>query len=502
MSYNFVTDAKVPSVFYTGRLAADPAGVFREEAALVNGSGVQKAFGWRWGDYAALTVDPVDDCTFWASGEYYTLESQNFSDFTWLTRIGTFRFPECVDAPRGTVSGTVTNSVTGLPIANAEILAYPHSRRTAANGSYGPFGVLPGDFEITASAKGYRTGSFVISVANGQSVVRDFQLAPIPVIENSGIEITDESCSVNHAPEPGETLTVNISLRNTGVAATQNMVARLLPILGVTNPGPDQNYGSLVPDGAGVTRPFTFTVSPLLACGDPISLSLSLSDGTQSLGIVVIDLRTGSPRIALQQNFDRSQQVQLPPRWTRSENHSNNVELPGDRTWRVSAARSTSGTKSAFSPDLNQVGVNEMMTPVFRVNTANARLSFQNWYELETTFLRNRLYDGSVLEIKIGNTTWQDIIAAGGTFESGGYDGIIDSCCSNPLAGHMGWSGRSGQNQTSEFITTAVRLPAAAAGQLVQLRWRIGTDVGTFREGQYIDDLEVTDGYVCGCSGQ
>ncbi len=502
VSYNFVTDAKVPSVFYTGRLAGEPAGLFREEAALVNGSGVQKAFGWRWGDYAALTVDPVDDCTFWASGEYYTLESQNFSDFTWLTRIGTFRFPECVDAPRGTVSGTVTNSVTGLPIENAEILAYPHSRRTAANGIYGPFRVLPGDFEITASAKGYLTGSYVISVANGQSVVRDFQLTPIPVIENAGIEITDESCSVNHAPEPGETLTVNISLRNTGIAATQNMVASLLPILGVTNPGPNQIYGSLAPNGASVTRPFTFTVSPLLACGDPITLALSLSDGTRSLGIVDIELRTGSPRIALKQNFDRSQQVQLPPRWTRSEDHSNTVELPGERNWKVSAARSTSGTKSAFSPDLNQVGVNEMVTPVFRVNTANARLSFQNWYELETTFLRNRLYDGSVLEIKIGNAPWQDIIDAGGTFESGGYDGIIDSCCSNPLAGHMGWSGRSGPNQTSEFITTAVRLPAAAAGQLVQLRWRIGTDVGTFREGQYIDDLEVTDGYVCGCSDQ
>jgi hypothetical protein len=502
VSYNFVTDAKVPSVFYTGRLAADPAGIFREETALVNGSGVQKAFGWRWGDYAALTVDPVDDCTFWASGEYYTLASQNFSDFTWLTRIGTFRFPECVDAPRGTVSGTVTNSVTGLPIANAQILSYPHSRRTATDGTYGPIRVLPSDFEITASAKGYRTGSFVISVANGQAVVRDFQLAPIPVIENAGIDIVAESCAVNHAPEPGETLTVNISLRNTGVAATQSLVARLLPILGVTNPSSNQNYGSLAPAGASVTRPFTFTVSPLLACGDSISLSVSLSDGTQSLGIVVIDLRTGSPRVAIKQNFDRSQQVQLPPRWTRSENHSNTIELPGDRNWRVSAARSTSGTKSAFSPDLNQTGVNEMVTPVFHVSTANARLTFQNWYDLETTFLRNRLYDGSVLEIRIGNAQWQDIIEAGGTFESGGYDGIIDGCCSNPLAGQMGWSGRSGPNQTPVFITTAVRLPATAAGQLVQLRWRIGTDVGTFREGQYIDDLEVTDGYVCGCAGQ
>jgi hypothetical protein len=48
-----------------------------------------------------MSVDPVDDCTFWMTGEYYTLESQNFSDFTWLTRIGKFKFPECTAAPKG-----------------------------------------------------------------------------------------------------------------------------------------------------------------------------------------------------------------------------------------------------------------------------------------------------------------------------------------------------------------------------------------------------------------
>ncbi len=140
-----------------------------------------------------------------------------------------------------------------------------------------------------------------------------------------------------------------------------------------------------------------------------------------------------------------------------------------------------------------------MTTPVFVVATPNAQLTFQNWYELETTFLRNRLYDGSVLEISIGDGAWADILAAGGSFESGGYDGLIDACCQNPLAGRQGWSGRSGINQTAEFITTSVKLPPSAAGQRVQLRWRVGTDIGGFKEGQYIDDVLVTDGSVCGC---
>jgi hypothetical protein len=104
-----------------------------------------------------------------------------------------------------------------------------------------------------------------------------------------------------------------------------------------------------------------------------------------------------------------------------------------------------------------------------------------------------------VLEIKIGAGDWQDIEAAGGMFLAGDYDGVLDGCCQNPLAGRRAWSGRSGPNQTSEFIISKAKLPAAAQGQNVQLRWRVGTDLGTFREGQYIDDLTVTDGYACNC---
>ena len=144
--------------------------------------------------------------------------------------------------------------------------------------------------------------------------------------------------------------------------------------------------------------------------------------------------------------------------------------------------------------------MNELISPAFQIVTPNAELQFRNWYELETTFLRNRLYDGSVLEIKIGNADFQDIEIAGGIFLSGGYDGVIDTCCQNPLGGRRGWSGRSGINQTSEFITSKVKLPASLQGQTVQFRWRIGNDIGTFREGQYLDNLIVSDGFICSCA--
>jgi len=217
-----------------------------------------------------------------------------------------------------------------------------------------------------------------------------------------------------------------------------------------------------------------------------------LTDGAEAVGVAIIKLNTGTKAVAFQEKFDSVTAPELPAGWTTSATGA-------QQNWKTSTTQIQSMPNSVFSPDPNQTGVNELVTPVFSLTSPNAEVEFRNWYELETTFLRNRLYDGSVMEIKIGDSAWQDIEAAGGAFLSGGYDGTIDSCCQNPLGGRRGWSGRSGINQTSEFITSKAKLPAAARGQNVQLRWRVGTDVGTFRTGQYIDDVKVTDGSVCAC---
>lgn len=499
VGYNLGADDRQPSINYTGRLGSEPAGTFRDEGTLINGTGVQKAFGFRWGDYSGMAVDPVDDCTFWMTGEYYTLESQNFSDFTWLTRIGAFKFDECSAAPRAALTGRVFNSANGEPIAGALVTASAFSRRTDAAGSYGRLTLLPGTYSVTPSAHGFRPQAvFVVQLENGETETRDFPLDPVPVLVNAGTTVSSESCTANGAPDPGERVTVDVAMRNTGMLPTQNLTAELLPTGGVTDPTATQNYGALSVNGASVSRPFSFTVDPNLACGSQLMMSLRLMDNSLILGTLNISLQTGTQKIAFRENFDRTLQGGLPPRWTRVAVNSAGVP-DSNRRWRVSAKRSESQPKSAFSPDLNQVGVGEMTSPVFVVTSPSAQLTFRNWYELETTFLRNRLYDGSVLEIKIGGNEWQDIIDSGGVFESGGYDGRIDACCQNPLAGRLGWSGRTGINATPEWITTSLRLPATSAGERIQLRWRMGTDIGGFREGQYIDDLVVTDGFICGC---
>src|SRR5436305_1692546 len=66
----------IPGIYRTGRLTGDTAGTMGAETTVQAGAGVQFSTGAtgsagnRWGDYSAMTIDPVDQCTFWYTNEY------------------------------------------------------------------------------------------------------------------------------------------------------------------------------------------------------------------------------------------------------------------------------------------------------------------------------------------------------------------------------------------------------------------------------------------------
>jgi hypothetical protein len=97
LGYSVVNGTNVyPGIRYTGRLAGDPLGQMTlGEGTIIDGSGIQRTTNSRWGDYTDMTVDPVDDCTFWYVNEYYTLAGQNSSTAGWQTRIASFKLPGC-----------------------------------------------------------------------------------------------------------------------------------------------------------------------------------------------------------------------------------------------------------------------------------------------------------------------------------------------------------------------------------------------------------------------
>jgi hypothetical protein len=498
IGYNGASVEKPTSILYAGRLSTDPPGQYRNETVLAEGTGVQKAFGFRWGDYSTMSVDPSDDCTFWMTGEFYTAESEAFSDFGWLTKIGRFKFDECSPAPTGRLTVSVVNDHTGQPVAHAAVFLSPVGsqalapfyRLTNENGSSGSMIVPFAVHELSVRADGFLEKKLNISAFEGSDTVT-VRLDPTPYFEIVGSEISSESCSPDHSPEPGETVELNITLVNSGRINSRSLRAYLLPSDKISYIGPLINYGIILP-GSRVTRPFRFTVSSSVYCGERIPLVFRLIDGRRKLD-QTLWLRTGKRVTALTENFDTADPPALPAGWSSA--------TVGTQPWSTSNVLSWSPMICAFSPALDVPGVNELVSPEFFINSKQAEISFQNRYDLETTFLRNRRYDGAVLEIKIGDADWKDIIAAGGDFEVGGYDGPLDNCCQNPLAGREAWSGKSGPNQIPEFVRSLIRLPSVATGHNVRLRWRVATDNGTSREGQFIDDVLVTDGYACNCTG-
>ena len=80
-----------PAIRYTGRTPDEPLGTMEDETSVLEGTGSQQPTLARWGDYSAMTIDPVDDCTFWFTTEYH----QTDGSFNWNTRIASFKFPGC-----------------------------------------------------------------------------------------------------------------------------------------------------------------------------------------------------------------------------------------------------------------------------------------------------------------------------------------------------------------------------------------------------------------------
>jgi uncharacterized repeat protein (TIGR01451 family) len=97
VGYSVSSASVFPSIAFAARASNDPASTLQAETTLFSGTGSQTGFDssgnplTRWGDYSAMQVDPVDDCTFWHTTEYLAKSGS----FNWNTRIATFKFANC-----------------------------------------------------------------------------------------------------------------------------------------------------------------------------------------------------------------------------------------------------------------------------------------------------------------------------------------------------------------------------------------------------------------------
>ena len=113
MGYSISGGGLDPSIRYTGRQVSDPLSTMEAENVLFGSSFFQSGSLHRWGDYSSISVDPVDDCTFWYTTEYEPASGS----FNWATKVFSFSFPNCATptppaAPTGLTASGGASKIT------------------------------------------------------------------------------------------------------------------------------------------------------------------------------------------------------------------------------------------------------------------------------------------------------------------------------------------------------------------------------------------------------
>ena len=311
-------------------------------------------------------------------------------------------------------------------------------------------------------------------------VTEAFDLPNLRLSPSVGID--DSGGNRNSFADPGEALKLNVVLTNqTGRTAT-NVTLQLVG-------GGSVNSLSLDSGSGFSLLSVNYTVPADAACGTVLPLTFNVNS---SLGLVSFarTLAIGTPITTFTENFDSVTPPAAPVGWSITSGYA-------PMTFVSTASGPDSGPNSMFAADLPNCttgcpttdgGSTELTSPTIPVTTPAATVTFRHKFNTEGG------WDGGVLEISIAGGQFDDIITAGGAFIQNGYNGQLGVSNPNPLGGRSGWTGNSGG-----YITTVVRLPATASGQIVQLRWRFGADSNAAPAGGgwNVDTIDFAGAFAC-----
>jgi len=208
VGYSVSSSSLSPSVRFAGRVPTDPASTLESEVNIVSGSGSQTGGLSRWGDYSAMQIDPVDDCTFWFTEEYM----KTTGSFNWNTRIANFKFPGCgtTGTPDFTIgaspssvtvnqgsNGTSTITITSLNGFNS---ATTLSASGLPSGVTAAFATNP----VTPPANGSATSTLTLTASS--SATTGTATVTITGTSGSTTHTTTINLTVNTSAQPNFTI--------------------------------------------------------------------------------------------------------------------------------------------------------------------------------------------------------------------------------------------------------------------------------------------------------
>ncbi len=499
LAYSVSSTSTFPSVRYTGKLASDPAGVLREEANCVIGGGVQtfvdsSGRAGRWGDYSSMSIDPVDQCTFWTSVEYYAVTGTA----NWENRICSFRFPECgnpdfalrSDSPQQIDVCTVDPD----PVIGIDVFAFAGFNS-----------------DVTLSGNGFQGTSGVTFADNPLTMFPASTTATLTDLENAGVNnMTVFILGDSVTPPISKSLEFNLVISN-GTAGAANL---LLPadaavdvstrpafswdpvadtLLYTIDIATDAGFTTIVETG-------TSTVSNYTAV-------TSLDASTQYFWRVTTSNNCGNGTVSGTFSFTTGVPGTCPAGTTANVVFTDDIEgdvsdwtLPPDpvgpgNTWTQSGTRVNSGVASFFAVDPTVSSDQYLVSPAITLPGAAESpitLSFWNFQNMEanTGAGTDACWDGGLLEISTdGGNNFVQI--DGSLLLTDPYNGPITTNGASPISGLDAWCADDIVAASGDQETVSIVDLDQFAGQTVQFRFRLGSDGAVGDEGWYIDDVSV-----------
>jgi hypothetical protein len=172
---------------------------------------------------------------------------------------------------------------------------------------------------------------------------------------------------------------------------------------------------------------------------------------------------------------------------------------PASPTWSVMMDPNAHSPSHSFFSDATSLDTKDdrLVAPAQKLSSTS-QLTF--WHRFNFEAGSSDGFDGAVLEVSTdGGVTWVDVLAGGGSFVSGGYNGTISTSFGSRIAGRQAWTGGSSTAATDPMTQVVVNLgPFAGLDRLV--RFRLVTDPvapgSQPGQGWWIDDVQFTNTQV------
>lgn len=500
LGYNTSSSSMYPGLRYVGRLASDPLGTMPQaETTLVSGSAPNGSN--RYGDYSAMVVDPVDDCTFWFTSQYNPASQ-------WSTWIASFTFDACgceepvapsnvmavpngdnrIDISWTSVPGitnyTVMRTIGACPQATYSVLATnvassPYIDTTVSGDVTYSYAVRSFNFEEGCESTNSACSDAITTGPCSEPPI----FAGLSSVENA----QEDTCALELAWSAAEAVCGSNVLyhvyRSTNALFSPSASARIASCL------TDTNYVDKTVE-SGVTYYYIVRSEDDTGPGDGPCVG-----GNSDSNIVEM---AGTPSGPLATVFADDMESGS-GQWSTAALTADT----GTDPWEIVTTDAASPTHSFFCLDEPQVKDQVLQLAAAEVLPAGSDcvLEFQSLINCQPN------KDGGVLEYSVDSgSNWYDILAGDGgsipansdRFITGGYGTTIASA-SNPIDGRGAWSASG-----SSFSTVQVDL-SDMAGSSILLRWRFGCDssipptgVGL---GWNVDDVVITCGGDCVSGG-